>query len=60
MAFGYGKYACPGRFYASNEMKLVLANLLLLYDFKLPDGAERPLNISVDSDMIPDLRVTIY
>ncbi|KAF4950618.1 hypothetical protein FSARC_13123, partial [Fusarium sarcochroum] len=29
MAFGYGKYACPGRFYASNEMKLILAHLLL-------------------------------
>ncbi|KPM42339.1 Ent-kaurene oxidase [Neonectria ditissima] len=54
MAFGYGKYGCPGRFYASNEMKLVLAHLLLLYDIKLQDGQGRPKNLSVDSDMFPD------
>ncbi|KAF4986043.1 hypothetical protein FDECE_16157 [Fusarium decemcellulare] len=60
MAFGYGKYACPGRFYASNEMKLTLANLLLRYDFKLPDGAGRPRNITIDSDMFPDPRARLY
>ncbi|KAI8648839.1 Ent-kaurene oxidase [Fusarium sp. Ph1] len=60
MAFGYGKYACPGRFYASNEMKLVLANLLLLYDFKLPEGTGRPRNITIDSDMVPDPRARLY
>ncbi|KAF5024599.1 hypothetical protein F66182_3362 [Fusarium sp. NRRL 66182] len=56
MAFGYGKYACPGRFYASNEMKLVLAHLLLRYDIKLPDGSTRPKNFTFDSDMFPDPR----
>ncbi|KAK7418724.1 hypothetical protein QQX98_003742 [Neonectria punicea] len=59
MAFGYGKYACPGRFYASNEMKLVLANLILRYEFKLPDGAARPRNITIDSDMFPDPRARL-
>ncbi|KIL86299.1 ent-kaurene oxidase [Fusarium avenaceum] len=59
MAFGYGKYACPGRFYASNEMKLTLATLLLRYDFKLKDGKERPRNITIDSDMIPDPRARL-
>ncbi|KAG6040947.1 hypothetical protein E4U41_006538 [Claviceps citrina] len=54
MAFGYGKYACPGRFYASNEMKLVLTSLLLRYDFKFPNGKRRPQNITIDSDMFPD------
>ncbi|KAM0209061.1 hypothetical protein ACHAQD_011375 [Fusarium lateritium] len=59
MAFGYGRYACPGRFYASNEMKLTLASLILHYDFKLLDGNERPRNITIDSDMIPDPRARL-
>lgn len=59
MAFGYGKYACPGRFYASNEMKLVLAHLLLRYDIKLPDGHGRPKNFTFDSDMFPDPRARL-
>ena len=26
--FGHGKYACPGRFFASNEIKILLCHLL--------------------------------
>ncbi|KAG6025447.1 hypothetical protein E4U40_002670 [Claviceps sp. LM458 group G5] len=59
MAFGYGKYACPGRFYASNEMKIVLTTLLLRYDFKFRDGKGRPKNITIDSDMFPDPRARL-
>ncbi|KAI3324171.1 cytochrome P450 [Xylariaceae sp. AK1471] len=54
MAFGYGKYACPGRFFASNEIKMVLAHLLLRYDWKFPEGQGRPQNFTIDSDMFPD------
>ncbi|OHW90613.1 cytochrome p450 [Colletotrichum incanum] len=39
MWFGWGKHACPGRFFAANEIKLVLASLLLNYDIKMPDDA---------------------
>lgn len=35
--FGYGKHACPGRFFASNELKVILANVLLRYDIALED-----------------------
>ena len=35
LEFGYGKHACPGRFFAVNEIKLILANLLLRFDFKM-------------------------
>jgi cytochrome P450 len=38
MAFGLGKHACPGRFFASNEMKVALCHLLLKYDFKFLHG----------------------
>ncbi|KAG8631970.1 hypothetical protein KVT40_001110 [Elsinoe batatas] len=55
MAFGYGKYACPGRFYVANEIKLVMGHLLMHYEFKFPPGMERPVNSTVDTDMYPDL-----
>lgn len=34
LTFGQGKHACPGRFFASYEIKIVLAYLLLHFDFK--------------------------
>ncbi|PYI01871.1 hypothetical protein BO78DRAFT_423103 [Aspergillus sclerotiicarbonarius CBS 121057] len=55
LAFGYGKFACPGRFYAANEMKMILAHLLICYDMKFLDGCGRPRNYTVDSDMYPDM-----
>ncbi|KAF3066380.1 Ent-kaurene oxidase [Daldinia childiae] len=32
LSFGIGKHACPGRFFAVNEMKLFVAHMLLNYD----------------------------
>ena len=43
--FGYGKHACPGRFLAGTEIKLIFAWLLVNYEIKLPDGYDRPENI---------------
>lgn len=34
LTFGYGRHACPGRFFASYEIKILLAYLLLNFDFK--------------------------
>ena len=39
-AFGHGMHACPGRFFASNEIKVALCWMLLKYDWKLEEGAE--------------------
>ncbi|KAM0718727.1 hypothetical protein Q7P37_005798 [Cladosporium fusiforme] len=38
MGFGHGQHACPGRFFASNEIKVALCHLLLKYDWDLVDG----------------------
>ena len=38
LMFGYGKHACPGRFFAGNEIKLLLAKLLMHFDLKTPPG----------------------
>ncbi|RSL87603.1 hypothetical protein CEP51_002120 [Fusarium floridanum] len=32
LGFGHGKHACPGRFFAANEIKIALAHLLLEYE----------------------------
>ncbi|KAI0194619.1 cytochrome P450 [Astrocystis sublimbata] len=40
--FGLGKHACPGRFFAAQEIKIILAHLLLNYEIKLRDGEDRP------------------
>ncbi|KAL3428585.1 cytochrome P450 [Aspergillus tetrazonus] len=39
MGFGYGKHACPGRFFAGAETKVALCHILLKYDFDLVDRA---------------------
>lgn len=43
--FGYGKHSCPGRFFATIEIKLIFAFIMLNYDLAMPEGQERPRNI---------------
>ena len=45
ISFGHGKYACPGRYFASNEIKIILAGILLRYDLKFEEGKGRPENV---------------
>ncbi|KAJ5063253.1 cytochrome P450 monooxygenase-like protein [Bipolaris maydis] len=55
MLFGYGKHACPGRFFAANEIKTVLARMIMDYDIVMPDGRkERYEPIQVDRQVVPN------
>ncbi|KAI1100328.1 cytochrome P450 [Jackrogersella minutella] len=55
MHFGYGRHSCPGRFFAANEIKLILARILLDYDMRMPDGlTERYANMKMGTDAFPD------
>lgn len=57
LMFGYGRHACPGRFFAANEIKMLLAKLVLDYDFKNEDGSlERYPNIEMGRQSSPDAR----
>jgi len=38
LSFGHGRHACPGRFLAAYELKLMIAHVLLNYDVKLKGG----------------------
>ncbi|PIL30270.1 cytochrome P450 [Ganoderma sinense ZZ0214-1] len=41
--FGHGAHACPGRYFAANELKAMLAYVVLNYDLRLGgDGAREP------------------
>lgn len=60
LAWGYGKHACSGRFFASYEIKMVMAYLLLHFEFKFADDrVERPANISFELQNSPDPTVKI-
>ena len=52
--FGHGKYSCPGRFFASLEIKMMLCHILSNYDLKYPTGATRPVNMRADDNIFPN------
>jgi len=55
LAFGYGKHACPGRFFAANELKAMLCYVVMNYDIKLEGGETvRPENLYVGSTVSPN------
>ena len=37
LTWGYGNHACPGRFFADSELKIVLVELLRKWDFRVAD-----------------------
>ncbi|KAJ5113809.1 cytochrome P450 [Penicillium angulare] len=52
--FGHGANACPGRFFASLEIKVILVRLLMDYEFKLKYGSERPENLRAHEFIYPN------
>lgn len=55
VSWGSGRFTCPGRWYASAMIKLIVANLLLGYDISFPLGqTERPPNSKYDLDVHPN------
>ena len=44
LMFGHGKHACPGRFFAGLEAKLIMAYLIRNFDLSLEPGVGRPPN----------------
>lgn len=42
LGFGYGKHACPGRFFALNEVKIFVAHMLMNYEVEYMKVRPRP------------------
>lgn len=53
LAFGHGRTACPGRFLAASELKMMFAYVVSTYDVKLADGV-RPPDLYVIHNCIPN------
>ena len=43
LAFGHGVHACPGRFFAADMLKLMMAHVVMNYDVKLAGGRPKPI-----------------
>ena len=52
--FGAGFNACPGRWLAGHQLKMMVGELLLNYDIKFLDGQNRPGNTNVDEFIFTD------
>lgn len=52
--FGHGPNSCPGRFFASLEIKIILVRLLMDYEFRFKDGNERPANLRAHEFIFPN------
>ncbi|KAK0610797.1 cytochrome P450 [Immersiella caudata] len=60
LTFGYGRHACPGRFLAANEIKMIVATAVMMFDMKLEDGAEgRYANFEFGGTSAPDPSKTL-
>ncbi|KAF2097882.1 cytochrome P450 [Rhizodiscina lignyota] len=53
MAFSHGRHACPGRFFAANQLKLLLAAITTKYEIE--PMAERPENPWLNNTVGPPI-----
>ncbi|KAL2412774.1 Cytochrome P450 monooxygenase ataF [Exophiala dermatitidis] len=54
--FGHGVWACPGRHFASSQMKVVMAYLLRHYDIRLEDGEKKSRQQHFGLAIVPDTK----
>jgi cytochrome P450 len=55
LLFGYGRHACPGRFFAANEIKMIVARAVLTYDMRnAGDSQERYNQWYIGDSVRPD------
>ncbi|EPB83724.1 hypothetical protein HMPREF1544_09518 [Mucor circinelloides 1006PhL] len=60
LTFGLGAHACPGRFFAANEIKYVLAEMLVRYDVKTKTGKRAPDNVLLGMTRFPPREPLIF
>lgn len=57
LSFSHGRHACPGRFFVSLEMKLLLAYMVMNYE--LQPLKSRPVNIWFGRSSVPPMKAAI-
>ncbi|XP_006458661.1 hypothetical protein AGABI2DRAFT_217430 [Agaricus bisporus var. bisporus H97] len=60
IVFGHGRHACPGRFFAVNEIKAIFTYCLLNYDVQLDGGSmDRPRNTLAQTSVMPNMKAKV-
>ncbi|KAF9535150.1 cytochrome P450 [Crepidotus variabilis] len=54
LAFGHGKHACPGRYFAASELKLMLSYVVMNYDVRTVKQGVRPEDLYVVDMRVPN------
>ena len=58
MCLWHRGYSCslisPGRFFAANEVKALLAHILVTYDFKVEEGKRAPRILNIGPMRVPE------
>ena len=49
----------PGRFFAANELKSMLAHMVVTYDIKLEDGATHPHSVCYGATIVADPHASV-
>lgn len=58
--FGNGAHSCPGRFFVTDEIKLIFVHLFSRYDFKYAtEGESRPSDIYHDNASYPNVTTQV-
>jgi len=60
LAFGSGKHACPGRFFAATELKAMMAHLVINYDVKAEVEGVRPPDTVFGTRISPNATAKVY
>ncbi|EAW11053.1 uncharacterized protein ACLA_066890 [Aspergillus clavatus NRRL 1] len=55
--WGYGTHACPGRHFASNQIKVLMAALLLRYDFRFAKDQNSDTEYKRPSNVVEGVRI---
>lgn len=55
----HGKHACPGRFFAVNEIKVLLVYTLVNYDIKFAADAPEPKMMWFSGKTMPDMSAKV-
>ena len=59
LAFGHGRHACPGRFLAAAEVKMMIAYIIATYDLRLANDV-RPPDLFLFHLCIPNATAEIF
>ncbi|KAI9569395.1 cytochrome P450 [Boletus coccyginus] len=59
LSFGHGRHACPGRAFAANTLKSMLAHVVVTYDVKLEDNATLPPSLHTGAFTQANLRAKV-